>query len=162
MTYVGQFANNGIPSAGDLNALFPTCVLYKTTAQTLAGNTDVTLTWTAAGDEIRDPLGWHSTSTNATRVTVSLAGLYRIVGNLQANGNLGNGARLYIRKNGTTTLAMEAADQAATAANSAFSITWTGILAANDYVELLIRNNQATSRSSSWSGLAAVYLSGGS
>lgn len=157
MAYVGQFVDSTAPSATELNNPFAGCVLFKTTAQALAGNTLVTLTWTAAGDEVRDSLNWHSTTTNPTRITVSIAGIYRFNGTVKANGTLGNGAYGQFLKNGTV-VAREAADLAGSGAESSFSLSWTGVLAANDYLEFAVRNNQATARNTTFSGFAGYLL----
>lgn len=158
MPYWGQYSDGQIPSAAELNTPFPMCVLYKATAQTIAGNTLFTWTWTAAGDEVRDPLNWHSTTTNAGRITVSLAGMYRVNATVKTSGTLGNGAYAQVQKNGTSVLVREAADLAGSGAESSFSLSWTGVLAANDYLEFLTRNNQATARTSTFVGLAAIFL----
>lgn len=158
MAYVGQFVDNTAPTAAELNTPFGGCVLYRTTSLTLTGNALTTILFGTSGMEVIDPLGWHSTTTNTGRITVSIAGIYRFNATVKADGTLGNGAYARFVKNGTTVVAQEAADLAAHAAESAFSISWTGVLAANDYLEFAVRNNQATNRGTTFAGFGGYLL----
>lgn len=154
----GQYVDGDQPTAAETNSPLPRCVLYATDAQQATANTTVWATF-GAGTEQSDPLGFHSTTTNTERITPTVAGLYRVVGNWRVNGAMGAGARITLRLNGTTTIAMEANDLANTAANSALSvITTLKLNGTTDYVELGITNGSATNRTCTFKGLAVIFL----
>lgn len=158
MAYVGQFTDGTAPTDAELNTPLATCVLYKTASQTIASGATVFWTFTTAGQEVTDPLGWHSITTNTSRITVSIAGIYRFNATVKTSGELGTTASSQFRKNGTTVVAREAADQSGAGTEASFSISWTGELAANDYLEFGTTNGSASSRTSTFVGFAAHLL----
>ncbi|MBN1174536.1 MAG: hypothetical protein JXA67_20375 [Micromonosporaceae bacterium] len=56
----------------------PICMLqHVTTGQTINHNSNTTLTF-GSGTEVFDDLDWHSTSSNTSRITPTIAGRYKI------------------------------------------------------------------------------------
>ena len=81
------------------------CHLYQkpdSAGQTITSGASTDITF-GAGTELYDPLDWHSTSTNTSRITVGVAGLYYVYGSLKIFDNATETLRIfYIKKNGAT------------------------------------------------------------
>ena len=71
---MGTFTTGQVLTAAEMNGLIPLCVV-ENTASTL---TDGVATDIAYTSELIDPLGWHSNSTNTSRITPTIAGYYLV------------------------------------------------------------------------------------
>lgn len=103
-----------------------------------AGSQVLTAVTTAAilfNSERFDTDGYHSTSSNTSRMTVPVAGYYLISGSLGFPTASGVNLQLFIRLNGTTNLNMQSFPGDATY-NRYISLNTTYQLAAGDYVEM--------------------------
>lgn len=156
MAYVGQFVDGGIPTATELNTPLAVCLLRATTTQTFAATTTTAIQF-GTGTTVRDSLNWHNEATNNTRITVSLAGMYRFTGTVACSGDMGTGGYLMLRKNGGTVLVREANDWRQTT-NTSAGLAIVCLLAANDYVELLVNNSSATGRTRTFAAFSATFL----
>jgi hypothetical protein len=97
MATLGTFTVGQVLTAGELNNAIPLCILENSAMAIPAGvGTNVTF-----GTEVLDPLNWHSTVTNTSRVTPNIAGYYFVT--LQLNDVSGAGqtrALMRCNKNG--------------------------------------------------------------
>ncbi len=112
------------------------CRVYNSADEPLADNTATALTFDS---ERYDVGGLHSTVTNTGRITVPIAGTYLIVGHvdIEVNGTDSSSARLLIRLNGTTYIAVQNDSPGAVGTQTLrLSIATVYELAANDYVTL--------------------------
>lgn len=166
--------------AADLNYIFdrtadkPVCILTQAAAQAIADNTETAITF-GSGSETLDTSSMHSTSTNNTRVTPTMAGWYRCVGTFFVPAGANNdyitvGAA--IRKNGTVDkwervgplAARAVAAGASVAVSASRSVTVVHEVEVNgstDYIELAgYQNNAAAaSRNTPGAGSFACKLS---
>jgi hypothetical protein len=98
MATLGTFTAGQVLTASELNNAMPLCILENGSFALPAGaGTSVTF-----GTEVLDPLNWHSTVTNTSRVTPTIAGYYFVT--LQLNDVTGAGqtrALMRCNKNGT-------------------------------------------------------------
>jgi hypothetical protein len=97
MATIGTFTSGSVLTASELNNAIPLCILENTSQNVPSGvNTAVTF-----ATEVLDPLNWHSTVTNNTRITPNIAGFYLVT--MQMNDVNGAGqtrAALSLTKNG--------------------------------------------------------------
>ena len=121
---------------------FAGCVLTNAANISLANNTTVTLTW---DQEDFDTDGFHSTSTNTSRITIpaGLAGKYLVTSKVQYTSN-SNGRRIVqITKNGSNAWDFESASPGST------ELQLQGVaiidLAEGDYVETTAWQNSSVS-----------------
>ncbi len=77
----------------------PICRVAKTSNQSIADNTVVPITFTS---ETIDDLNWHSTNTNTSRITPTIAGRYLVTANLYFAASSVGDRRVYIEKNGAS------------------------------------------------------------
>lgn len=96
-------------------------------------------TWTTLSfdQEEFDDASYHDTSTNNSRLTVSVAGRYRVTGQIEFSSTDNNAYGVRIIKNGSTTgfIPTNLFSNGSQVA-SYLQVTWTFDLAANDYVQL--------------------------
>lgn len=78
----------------------PLCVLRKSTVTSIANNSVTSLTWDT---EDVDTAGWHSTSSNTSRITPNKAGWIRFTGTITFASNAAGRRGLVLRFNGTST-----------------------------------------------------------
>jgi hypothetical protein len=97
MATIGSFTSSSVLTASELNNAIPLCILENTSQSVPSGvNTAV-----AFASEVLDPLNWHSTSTNNTRITPNIAGFYLVTMQLNdINGAGQSRAALSLTKNG--------------------------------------------------------------
>jgi hypothetical protein len=117
---------------------FVGCFLYKNSDQTLSNGTDTLVTF---NDEFFDTDGFHSTSTNTSRITIPTGknGKYLFTFNINFAAN-STGVRIVMfRKNGTSyytaTVPAGSADKARVQGSMVFD------LVATDYIELAAEQN---------------------
>jgi hypothetical protein len=153
---VAVFAGDPI-SAADINAIInattgkPLVRLTQQSAQALASDTDVAITFGASSEDV-DTHGFHDTGTNTSRITPTVAGWYRLSGTvwLAADTDV---ISFYasIGKNGTVvTRNRNAWPSTATVAGLTRSYAVTALQQANgstDYFELFGRQLQAAAAS---------------
>lgn len=114
-----------------------TCRVYRSSAQSLTNDTVTLIDFNA---ETSDGPGWHSNTTNPSRVTPTIAGLYLIVGGISFAAN-GTGSRdVTIWRNGTGGSPVASQGRGA-AVTATYSVNWTvtGVFPANgttDYFSL--------------------------
>lgn len=123
---------------------------YATVAQTLTDNT-----WTSLNidTEVFDNYGGHSTTTNTSRYTCQLAGLYMVTGVAAFSSNATGNRAVRIAVNGTAVNGtFVKAPAAAVTASSAQTTTALVQLALGDYVEVMGNQNSGAGLATSVSG----------
>lgn len=100
MAVIGTFTAGAILSAAELNQFNNVVILAGSNAQAIANATLTAVTF-GAGTETLDVSGWHSTTTNTSRITPTIAGYYLATARVGYN-RTGAAARFvcYIGKNG--------------------------------------------------------------
>jgi len=131
----------------------------------LASNYNVAkTTWTAVPftSEITDPQGWHSNSTNTSRITVDDAGLYQVTVHAAFAASTSTSIIVRVRINAgedTNTLANYGDGSSFSDTNS---LSYPLILAAGDFVEMYVYQNSAVtvalSSAASYSGNTTFRL----
>lgn len=120
------------------SSLKPICQVYLSVAQSIPDNTLTALTF---GAENFDSHGFHSTSVNPSRVTPTVAGIYRVTGTLFMTGGTDyNQIRTMARKNGATQFAPAGAMGNLTNAQG-HGVNFTTMIEFNgttDYVEMCV------------------------
>ena len=113
-----------------------------TTAQALADATDVAIQWTS---EVFDSHGQHDNSTNNTRVTPNVAGVYEFWATVDFSPQTTPvQSYAYFRKNGTTASgAASVVKGDATAQNTASIHTMEEFNGTTDYFEVIANQNSA-------------------
>lgn len=145
-------------NTAEATILKPLVRMVQTVIQNLPDNTNTAITFTT--EEI-DTHGFHSTSSNTSRVTPNVAGYYRCTGVVYHSTNTAITARAaWFRKNGTTDLspAVRKAN-VVNAVNTSLEVTC--IVAMNgttDYVELIAYQDN-TSSSTLTTAIASQYAS---
>jgi hypothetical protein len=116
----------------------PLCKLVQQVAQSIANSTDTALTF-GTGSEDFDTHGFHSETTNNTRITPSVAGYYLCYGTFFMSPGAYTSVIATIAKNGTVVPPRSRFRPEVTAPNLGTSVPVSVILAMNgstDYVEL--------------------------
>jgi hypothetical protein len=110
------------------------CNVITSATQTIATSTATYITWDA---EQSDTNGWHSTSTNPSRITVPAAGTYQI--NASVHWNSATSGRFYIalHKNRTLLNLYGISNNLGSGFGIETSCIGEFSLAANDYIEVL-------------------------
>jgi hypothetical protein len=158
LTVAGGVPTWAAPSAG---STFSGCVLTNSSNITLANNTTVTLTW---NQEDFDTDGFHSTSTNTSRITIPAgkAGKYLVTSKVQYTSNSSGRRIVQITKNGANAWDFESASPGST------DLQLQGVaiidLTVGDYVETTAWQNSGASLSAQNSSTRysafAAYLIG--
>lgn len=130
---------DGVRDNGETLARPPGCIVRRSTTQSIPDATNTAILYTATDD--RDTDGYHSTSSNQSRMTVptGMGGWYEFGGEVTYSGLGGTNRVLQPRVNGST---------------SYTAITWSSttsstfvypvvpiLLSAGDYVEMLTYQN---------------------
>lgn len=114
--------------------------VYHNASQSVAHNTSVVL---AFNSERYDTDGIHNTASNNSRLTCTVAGKYRITGNIAIELHATGQRQLSIRLNGSTIIGMVQANGNGSLANR-IVVTTTYDLALTDYVELVAFQNSSS------------------
>jgi hypothetical protein len=115
--------------------------VYNSTAQAIPNATVTAVTFNS---ERSDTNNLHSTSSNTSRLTAGTPGWYSISGAVQFPAN-GTGLRqVYLRVNGSTLIAISKPG-IGTASGNSLTINRQYLLAAGDYVELLVQQTSGGS-----------------
>lgn len=99
-------ASGGKVFSSDINEVIdgtierPLCILRKSTVTSIANNSVTSLTWDT---EDMDSDGWHSTSSNTSRITPTKAGWIRFTGTITFANNSAGRRGIALRFNGSTT-----------------------------------------------------------
>lgn len=124
---------------------FVGCSLKKSANQSIANNTGTAITF---DQENFDTDGFHSTSTNTSRITIpsGKAGYYLITGTLSYAANSTGGRWCFVKKNGAAYIGPWSM-QAPTASGqwAAGAISHIGNFAQGDYIELFAEHTAGTS-----------------
>jgi len=91
MATFGTWSSGDVLTAADLNAGLPACIV-NSASQSIANNTATYLNY---DQEVHDPYGWHSTTTNNQRITPNIAGYYLATVECR-NWDIVNGRSLYL------------------------------------------------------------------
>jgi hypothetical protein len=103
--------------------------------QSLADTGDAPITWDSESAPSEDTLAMHSTSSNAERIVVPIAGRYQVKSKLTFAANATGYRRVRLYKNGTTLLATNAC-AAVNGEVTTCSLNETVDLVAGDYVQV--------------------------
>jgi len=98
MAYQGTFTSGSVLTATELNSFRAITVLQDSLT---VPNATFTVMAFGSGTEIIDVGGWHDTSTNNTRITPSIAGVYRLTAYLDSASGGADYILLRARKNGS-------------------------------------------------------------
>jgi hypothetical protein len=116
----------------------PSAHVYHSAAQSIADGTAVAL---AFNSERWDTDAIHSTSSNNTRLTCQTAGKYEIGGMVEWASNAAGYRQLLIRPNGTATYIGRDVRNAVSGGTTEQQAFADCVLAAGDYVELVVTHN---------------------
>lgn len=120
------------------SSLRPVCRVVANAVQSIPDNTQTALTF---GQEDFDSHSFHSTSSNTSRITPTVAGIYRFYGTVHLSArNDWTSVNVIMRKNGTTSPAP--AERAGNNANS-IAASWATTLmmdmnGTTDYMEVTV------------------------
>lgn len=133
-------------TTADLSRSIPTARVTRTFPQGAASGSDTTLNFNS---ERYDTAGMHSTSTNLSRLTAPVTGIYMVTAQIQWQDS-GSGNRVIrLVKNGATNIAQ--ADRMETGWLDGQDITTQVRLVAGDYVEVVAyQNSGSTLNVESW------------
>lgn len=134
---IGVGANNVLETntTGQVTSLrIPTAQVYHSTTQSIGNASHTAVVFDS---EAYDTASLHSTSSNTSRITVPVAGIYRFTASVEFASNASGQRRLHYRVNGTTAnrfggISFPAANGTGTSVQSSVEIS----LSASDYVEL--------------------------
>jgi hypothetical protein len=142
LTVAGGIPSWATPAGG---VTFSGCSLYKSANQSVANNTGTAITFDT---EVFDTDGYHSTSSNTSRITIPTGktGYYLISGTLSYAFNATGGRWCFVKKNGAAYIGSWSM-QAATASGqwTAGAISNIAYLAAADYVEIFAEHTAGVS-----------------
>lgn len=135
-SYLTSFAVSLLQASASINSFFiPTARVGKSTVQSLADNTETTITFDLEStSQTWDNDGLHSTASNTSRITASRAGLWLVGANLVfATSVVGQRiARIKHSTNGT----VDTEDRDASAGSDFLNISTLVRMAAAEYVTL--------------------------
>lgn len=136
-------------------AAFSGCSLYKSTSQSVANDTTVTVTFDS---EYFDTDGYHSTSTNNSRITIPAgkAGKFLLIAFTQWSANATGQRNLNLWKNGTRVTEYPFQTTAAGTAGSLFSVVVDA--AVSDYFEVTCYQNSGSTRTISGTTTDGSYF----
>lgn len=119
------------------------CDIYNSSAQTINNNTTTALNFDT---ETQDTDGYHSTSTNTSRITIptGLGGIYAIVAQVDWANNSSGKRVLDVRVNGSTFINSESRPPSTSDPTPNHEITSILPLAAADYVEITAFQNSGS------------------
>src|SRR5262245_53312656 len=112
------------------------CYAYNNTGQSVGAGAAAAL---GLNSEIYDPASMHNTVTNNSRITVPIAGLFRVFGRSSVSSVDNGGVSLTLRKNGsvlTPNVAHGFVTNATNFEDQDMQVTTEIVLAVNDYLEL--------------------------
>jgi hypothetical protein len=146
----------GVPSWATPAATTPTfvgCYLENSSNFSLPSAVNTAVTWST---EIFDTDGFHSTSSNTSRITIPAgkAGKYLFTfAGFYENGGVSNSPRIRFQKNGTVFLSVQESAQF----QMAFVLSTIVDLAVSDYVEVYLFHNSGGSAGTLYSGVESNF-----
>jgi hypothetical protein len=134
---IGNLDVRGTVSGGRSHIRHPRCFVYPSALQIVGNSSQIEVDFDT---ELEDSLNWHDNSTNNTRVTVTLTGLYFLEGCVEYVNNTTGARGIQFRVNGTTALApsLQNDTHITTETCRVHASTFTK-LDAGDYVEIRTR-----------------------
>ena len=139
MVNQGDFSSGDVLTAADLNAFSQVTLLEE--SFTIPSNTNYTLDF-GAGTETIDVGGWHDTTTNPSRITVDLDGIYIINFNVYDLIS-SNRALLNVYQNSSI---IGSFDSAVGEAHNDFTFTRYVSASSGDYFSGVLYQNSGTSK----------------
>lgn len=143
IVYIGDYANGATLSAVDLNRLNSACILDDQSYN--VPNASETIVSFGSGTELYD-IGWHSTSTNPTRITPSAPGLYLATGKYTGGSSSINLAFSRFRKNGSVVVASVTILDGPGINGAHFTAYYVTMNGTTDYLEYAVYQNSGNSR----------------
>lgn len=114
-------------------ARMPLAIIYHSATQSIANNTSTALVFNSEAPDDND---WHSVVTNPSRITVTLAGQYLAVGQVEWASNATGYRQAALTKNGGAFAGVTT--PATTGAQTTLLVVMPTVLTAGDYVELFV------------------------
>jgi hypothetical protein len=151
---IGTFTAGNVLTAAEMNDIGensnnyrvpPMCRVVSTGDTAIAHNTFVAESFD--GTEAFDTDSMHDPSSNPSRITINTAGVYLITGNVLWQLNTNGSRQLWIRLNGSTYIAGNDA-RCDASYDMPQVVTTLYEFAANDYVELVLRQDSNVSLNS--------------
>lgn len=168
MTY-SDVAGGDIILASTINDLIrygpakPICWLQQQSGQSVSSGGSSALTF-GSGSEIFDDLNWHSTSSNTSRITPTIAGRYKVTGKLVwAFNTTITSTGLILRKNGSTTIDASG-NHKPNATNNVATLggevtAYVDMNGTTDYVEILAQQTSSGAASQTTNAASSGYSS---
>lgn len=145
-----------------LEAAAPQARAYRSTSQSIPSGTPTAITLDQESYDlgVEAPSEHHSTSSNTSRLTCVIAGLYAIDGALLFDSTGGGDRSASIRLNGATDIVLGGAIgfTYAAAVNQRIPMSTQYRLAVGDYIELVASQASGVARNVVASGVASPYL----
>jgi len=139
---------NGSLGTGELSHAIPAARVTRTSAQSIPDSLNTSL---AFDQERYDAAGVHDNATNNSRLTAPVTGIYAVTAQFTWGGSAGAGSRFAgVMKNGSTLIARSQE----LAGNDDENITTQVLLAAGDYVEVVVLQTSGSSLTVAANGLA--------
>ncbi len=133
----------------------PACsVFHSATVNATSGTPGPLL----ADSENFDNDAMHSTVTNNSRITAVTAGRYLVTGIAEFSSNSLGYRQMNLRKNGTTSIAGIRQQPLTDAVGNSYSISQTVVLAATDYLELMVLQTSGSTLTVQLYEFAVLYL----
>lgn len=126
------------------SAIAPAARVHNSGSESITNSTYTTLTFDSTDKDEGTTGAQHSTSTNTSRLTCQVAGLYLITVNVTWASNATGYREVFLQKNGTTVIA-DLEHPASNGAATCQCLTTLAVLAVNDYVEVLVFMNAGVS-----------------
>jgi len=139
---------NGSLGTGELSHAIPAARVTRTSAQSIPHSLNTSL---AFDQERYDAAGVHDNATNNSRLTAPVTGIYAVTAQFTWGGSAGAGSRFAgVVKNGSTLIARSQE----LAGDDDENITTQVLLAAGDYVEVVVLQTSGSSPTVAANGLA--------
>jgi len=132
---LASYLDGNVPKYGD--AIDPNVVkVYRSLATSIPNGGSATITW---DQEVWNPTGMHSTSTNPTRLTAPVAGKYRFDAQVGYTSNATGYRSLAVTQNANPVA--RSTSQAANGATHVQAVSGEVQMAAGDYLEVVVGQN---------------------
>ena len=143
MATTGTYIAGQIYTASEANNTAPMCVLEATTSVAANG---VVIAF-GAGSELTDKLNWHSTSSNTSRITPNIAGIYFVSASVQDYGDATRALTAVYKNGANLTYRIQ---QDISGAETVDDMTIGGYIQCNgttDYLEIYVLQQSAGAKS---------------
>ena len=147
----GSEVTNGSLGTGELSHAIPAARVTRTSAQSIPDSLNTSL---AFDQERYDAAGVHDNATNNSRLTAPVTGIYAVTAQFTWGGSAGAGSRFAgVMKNGSTLIARSQE----LAGDDDQNITTQVLLAAGDYVEVVVLQTSGSSLTVAANGVAQQF-----